>query len=222
MRPPGIGGPPGGGAAGPAGKAPASPGVSAGLSLPSAFPDGSSNTLWVVEAARPVPWTKPEDLPYVPDQALPRFGGLFNGDFNALFVDGSVQFLSRNADEEAMRAAITRDAGDIVDFKKLRALPGGRYGDGRIDPEQVGRENARLKELVQATTEEVKKTRDELELLKLRQAHGGRLDAKTARLLQQNAELEEQLGKVLEELEALKAQKAELEKELKQRLPEKK
>jgi prepilin-type processing-associated H-X9-DG protein len=186
------------------------------------FTDGTSNTLWVVEAARPVPWTKPEDLPYVPDQALPRFGGLFNGDFNALFADGSVTFLSRNADEEALRAAITRDAGDITDLKKLRAPLGGRYGEGRIDPEQVTRENARLKELVQTTTDEVKKTKDELDLLKLRMAHGNRtLDAKTAKLLQQNAELEEQLGKVLEELETLKAQKAELEKELKKRLQDK-
>jgi RNA polymerase sigma factor (sigma-70 family) len=221
-RPGGFtGGPPGGRPAGPGGTAPASPGVSLGLPL-MAFTDGTSNTILVVEAARPVPWTKPEDLPYVPDQALPRFGGLFHGDFNALFADGSVHFLSRNADDEALRAAITRDAGDVVDFSKLRALPGGRYGDGKVEPEQVSRENARLKELVQATTNEAKKTREELELLKLRLAHGRTVDAKTARLLQENAELEQQLEKALEELETLKAQKAELEKEMKKRLPEKK
>jgi hypothetical protein len=30
--------------------------------------DGPSKTLLVVEAADPVPWTKPEDLPYSPEQ----------------------------------------------------------------------------------------------------------------------------------------------------------
>src|SRR5262249_33469945 len=37
-----------------------------GLSIPASFPDGTSNTIWVVEGATPVPWTKPEDINYDP------------------------------------------------------------------------------------------------------------------------------------------------------------
>lgn len=33
-----------------------------GLRTKSDFPDGASNTILVVEAGKPVPWTKPEDL----------------------------------------------------------------------------------------------------------------------------------------------------------------
>jgi Protein of unknown function (DUF1559) len=46
--------------------------------------DGTSKTLMVVEAANPVPWTKPDDLSYSPDQPLPKLGGLFKRkDFTA-------------------------------------------------------------------------------------------------------------------------------------------
>src|SRR5207237_174394 len=58
------------------------------------FTDGTSNTILAVEAASSVPWTKPEDLPFVPDQALPKFGGLFDGNFHALLADGAVIFCS--------------------------------------------------------------------------------------------------------------------------------
>jgi hypothetical protein len=52
---------------------------------------GTSNTLLVIEAANPVPWTKPEDLPYAPDQPLPSLGGFYK-DFKFIFLmaDGSV------------------------------------------------------------------------------------------------------------------------------------
>src|SRR5205814_7143349 len=33
------------------------------LRFPASFTDGTSNTLAIVEAANPVPWTKPEDIP---------------------------------------------------------------------------------------------------------------------------------------------------------------
>src|SRR5262249_21736661 len=37
--------------------------------------DGTSNTLMVVEGEEPVPWTKPDDLPFDPKKPLPRVGG---------------------------------------------------------------------------------------------------------------------------------------------------
>jgi hypothetical protein len=41
------------------------------------FTDGRTNTIGVVEAAKSVPWTKPEDVPYRPKGQLPKLGGLF-------------------------------------------------------------------------------------------------------------------------------------------------
>ena len=37
-------------------------GVQAGAMFPASFPDGTSNTIMVIEAADPVIWTKPEDV----------------------------------------------------------------------------------------------------------------------------------------------------------------
>jgi hypothetical protein len=39
------------------------------------FPDGLANTLLVVEAGEPVPWSKPADLVYDPAGSLPPLGG---------------------------------------------------------------------------------------------------------------------------------------------------
>ena len=37
------------------------------------FPDGLAETILVVEAADPVPWSKPVDVAYSPALPLPRF-----------------------------------------------------------------------------------------------------------------------------------------------------
>jgi hypothetical protein len=69
--------------------------------------DGTSMTIMIVEAATPVPWTKPEDLPFAPDKPLPQLGGLFEDGFTAGFADGSVRFLKKSMASEALRALIT-------------------------------------------------------------------------------------------------------------------
>ena len=51
--------------------------------------DGTCLTIMVVEAARPVPWTKPEDLPFDKEKPLPELGGLFEDGFFAALADGS-------------------------------------------------------------------------------------------------------------------------------------
>ncbi len=76
--------------------------------------DGTSRTLLVVEADDPVPWTKPEDLPYSPDQPLPKLGGLFPDGFNGLMADGSVRRFPRDLNEKTIRAAITWNDGEQV------------------------------------------------------------------------------------------------------------
>jgi hypothetical protein len=85
-----------------------------GLSLPNDFPDGTSNTLMVVEAANPVPWTRPDDLQYDPNKPLPKLGGFVDNRFAAAYCDGSVRMLKQNIKESVLRALITRNGGEVV------------------------------------------------------------------------------------------------------------
>jgi uncharacterized protein (TIGR03067 family) len=89
------------------------------LRIPGDFPDGTSNTIMVVEAAEAVPWTKPADLPYDPKKALPKLGGLFPDGFHIALMDGSVRWVSRPFDERLFRLAITRNDGQPIDLNKL-------------------------------------------------------------------------------------------------------
>jgi hypothetical protein len=84
--------------------------------------DGTSNTIFVVEAGEAVPWTKPVDLPYDPNKPLPKLGGVFKEGFNALLVDGSVLFAPRDFDVKTLRLLITRADGLPIGpaFDKLR------------------------------------------------------------------------------------------------------
>jgi hypothetical protein len=43
---------------------------------PTDFPGGPRELVLIAEAAQPVPWTKPEDLPYAEDQPLPALGSV--------------------------------------------------------------------------------------------------------------------------------------------------
>ena len=45
------------------------------------FPDGPARTLLVVEAAEPVPWTKPIDLPFIAGAQLPPIGSVLTESF---------------------------------------------------------------------------------------------------------------------------------------------
>jgi hypothetical protein len=74
------------------------------------IPDGASSTILVAEAAEPVPWTKPEDLVYLPNGPLPRFAGLIGGRCNVVLADGITRNIDpRTISEETLRAAITAD-----------------------------------------------------------------------------------------------------------------
>jgi hypothetical protein len=84
------------------------------LRYPADFPDGTSNTIMFVEAAEAVPWTKPEDLPFDPGKPLPKLGGRSPGGFLAALCDGSVRLVSSSISEKTLRAAITRNGGEVL------------------------------------------------------------------------------------------------------------
>lgn len=81
--------------------------------------DGLSNTVLVAEAGQAVPWTKPDELAYDAKKAIPKLGGVFDGDLNLLLADGSPRFVRRGFDEKTLRAAITRNGNEGVDIDGL-------------------------------------------------------------------------------------------------------
>ncbi|HEY7427396.1 MAG TPA: DUF1559 domain-containing protein [Gemmataceae bacterium] len=83
-----------------------------GLVLPADFPDGTSNTLMIVEASKAVPWSKPEDIPYDAAKPLPKLGLPGADGFLAGLCDGSVRIISHKITEKTLRNAITRNDGN--------------------------------------------------------------------------------------------------------------
>ena len=72
--------------------------------------DGTTRTILVIETKRPIPWTKPEDVPYDSRQPLPDLGGLYAGGFNAVMADGTPRFIEYPAlDELEFRDLFTKD-----------------------------------------------------------------------------------------------------------------
>ncbi len=77
--------------------------------------DGTSNTIAVVEAAKSVPWSKPDDVPFDREKEVPKLGGLnWAGGFNAAFADGSVRFLKFSIDKDVLKALVTRNGGEVI------------------------------------------------------------------------------------------------------------
>ena len=73
----------------------------------------------VFEAGEPVIWSKPADLPFDEKKALPKLGGLFDGDFFVCMGDGAVRRIKKDADEKELKRLIMPADGEVIDFKKL-------------------------------------------------------------------------------------------------------
>jgi Protein of unknown function (DUF1559) len=85
------------------------------FTVPRDFPDGTNNTIQLVEASSAVPWSKPEDVAYAPGRPLPKFGCLpAHGRFWAAFVDGHVRDFSwTEVSQENLHALVSRNGGDL-------------------------------------------------------------------------------------------------------------
>jgi hypothetical protein len=77
--------------------------------------DGTSNTIFAIEASVAVPWTKPIDLPFDPKLALPDLGKAYNGIPLAAVMDGSVRTLDvGKVSAKTLKAAIGRNDGEVM------------------------------------------------------------------------------------------------------------
>jgi len=78
--------------------------------------DGLSNTIMFVEADpdHAVEWTRPADLSFDPDDPALGLGGLRPGGFNAVFWDGSVQFIKNLIDPEILSQLINPADGTVI------------------------------------------------------------------------------------------------------------
>ncbi len=78
--------------------------------------DGTSRTIMLVQVARDIPWTKPEDIAYDVGQPLPALGGFYRNGFHAVFADGAIRFLSTSLDEPSLRAWISAASADRIEL----------------------------------------------------------------------------------------------------------
>jgi RNA polymerase sigma factor (sigma-70 family) len=76
--------------------------------------DGTSNTIGVVEAGPPVPWTKPADIPFDPAKPLPKLAGPFSNVLNVAMMDGSAHALKRDIDAETLRRLIVMNDSQVT------------------------------------------------------------------------------------------------------------
>ena len=100
----------------------ASPHDRAGGPLRSAdITDGLTNTIMVVEAGpdKAVPWTKPEDLPFQRTNPPAALGMVRQSGFLAVLFDGSVRVLPADIERAHLRALITPNGREPIDWAAL-------------------------------------------------------------------------------------------------------
>ena len=82
------------------------------------IPDGTSNTLMFVEAAKGVPWSKPEDIEYDPTKPVAPLLYFEKDMCNVAFGDGSVRALSKKNEDKVWHWLVqTADGNPIPPLK---------------------------------------------------------------------------------------------------------
>ncbi len=78
--------------------------------------DGVANTIAIVQAGPDVavPWTKPQDLPFDPENPMAALGAVSSGGFCVAFFDGSVRVIDPDMDAGEFKAMITHNGGEPV------------------------------------------------------------------------------------------------------------
>ena len=114
--------------------------------------DGTSNTIGVVEAGPPVPWTKPGGIPFDIKKPLPDLAGPFENVLHVGMMDGSVVALKRGLPEATLRILIGMKDGNITPAINALRQP---------FPPDTPEEKAELKKRINSNSEQIK------EMLKL-------------------------------------------------------
>jgi hypothetical protein len=82
------------------------------------------NTILVVECAKTVPWTKPEDFVYDAAKPVPKVGSLFPNGFHMAPANcESVQFIPASIGEKKLRAMISRKGEPSQEEKQTKQPP---------------------------------------------------------------------------------------------------
>jgi hypothetical protein len=100
--------------------------------------DGTANTLLVVQAGpdRAVEWTKPDDLPFNPQDPLGALGRIGEQGIPALMMDGSVHSLPRDIDPARLKGLVTHRSGEAVESPRRVAQ---RRPRPMLDPRDIQR-----------------------------------------------------------------------------------
>jgi hypothetical protein len=107
--------------------------------FPASFTDGTSNTILVIEAAEPVHWAAPKDLPYSARVSPKKqIGKHFGKGTLVTMCDGSVRMIPATVTEEDLRAAITPNGGEVIGNSF--------YGDDEENPFGGGRKEKSYKD----------------------------------------------------------------------------
>jgi len=85
------------------------------MRFPASITDGTSNTIFTVEASVAVPWTKPADLPFDEKADLPDLGKAYANMPLIGMLDGSVRSLDvTKTSPKTIKAAITVAGGEVL------------------------------------------------------------------------------------------------------------
>jgi hypothetical protein len=76
--------------------------------------DGTSNTIYVVEAGETVPWAQHNELKFDPQRSLPPLGRPERDLFFVLMCDGSTRIVRKGFDQEVFKKMVTRAGGETV------------------------------------------------------------------------------------------------------------
>ncbi|HEX3150121.1 MAG TPA: DUF1559 domain-containing protein [Gemmataceae bacterium] len=80
------------------------------------IPDGTSNTILVIDAGQSVEWTKPDDLDFSPGMPKPALGGAYPSLqwTMVLMCDGSVRKLRKDVADNTLRWLVDRADGNVI------------------------------------------------------------------------------------------------------------
>ena len=79
-------------------------------------PDGTANTILVIEVdmEKAVPWTKPDDWKFDPQDPSRDLGNHQHGGFFAAFADGFAKFIENDVPPSVLKGLFTRAGGEAV------------------------------------------------------------------------------------------------------------